>query len=290
MILGAIQALWGQKPVNSSLNFSYPETVLPQDTTKLWLQEGDESSDTVLILCQGGPDKFLGVEIDGKSVWRYLPAYKAYQIAHLHQAQTLNPAMFDFMGAYTLEMAQHETRLSEEILLQTISYFQQRKKYIVVLGHSYGAFIVIRHLANSPIMADRYLISGGRLNAPTEMVEDHLKGLNGELKEDGKTYLPFSAPAYEGRFITPRMQKIYRVKQLLKAAIGQPRYTEQITHEDLSHISFIYAENDQNVGSLTEEEQNWLKARKAQLIATQDGHYHLYRRIVDAVEKGEIKF
>ena len=57
--------------------------------------------------------------------------------------------------------------MSVEILHRTIEHFKAQGKRVVVVGHSYGAFLITRYLAiEGPDAADRYLIMAGRLDMP----------------------------------------------------------------------------------------------------------------------------
>jgi len=38
--------------------------------------------------------------------------------------------------------------------------------------------------------------------------------------------------------------KQYRVKQLLKGAVGKPRYSQELADKNLSNIIYFYAKND----------------------------------------------
>jgi len=67
----------------SETKFSYSPTLLPVDTTSLWLGDGDASKDTVLIILEGGPKTHLDYEVEGRTSWEYLPDFKNYYRVHL---------------------------------------------------------------------------------------------------------------------------------------------------------------------------------------------------------------
>ena len=68
--------------------------------------------------------------------------------------------------------------MSVEILHRTIKRFRDQDKHVVVIGHSYGAFLMARYLAHpGPDAAHRYLIIAGRLDMPEEVVNGFLMGM-----------------------------------------------------------------------------------------------------------------
>lgn len=271
-------------------NDHYPKMVFPKDSTKLWFGEGDPESDTVLIFCDGGPGTMISYDTDGKTQWRYIPNFNNYYRAFVHQSQTYNREVFNFKEEFSVADAKIEVDNTSEILYRAIKYFKDRKKRVVVIGHSYGAFIMAHYLATRPSLADQYMFSGGRLDVQPIIEEYHLKGMNGRFDEDGITYIPPKADSEEKiRYSQERYWRIFRVKQLLKGVIGEYRYTKELANKDLSNVTYFYASNDQNVGRMTQEEVDFLKSKNVTVFETHDGHYEIWKRIIDAFREGKIK-
>ena len=273
------------------VDFPYQQTVLPKDTSQLWMSEGAPQSDTVLIFCEGGPETHLGYEVDGKTQWRYLPGYRNYYRIFLHQAQTYNKDMFNYGHLFTEEHATQEVAHTSEMLLRAIKFFKDRNKKVIVIGNSYGAFVMAHYLATRPALADKYFICGGRLDVQPEVYQNHLMGYNGAFDVDGQTYLaPDTTNQEHLAFPEERYWQIFRVKQLLKGVIGRYRYTELLSGIDLSNVTYFYATNDENVGALSASEVRFLEANGAAVIATHDGHYDIWKRMIDAFRAGKVSF
>lgn len=269
-----------------SIDFTYPETILPQDTTKLWLAEGDPSKQIVTIFLQGGPKDELDFEIRGKSSWRYLSDYQNYYSTHLHQANTLNADMFRYNGEFTMDMARKEVDNTSEILYRAIKYFKNRNKTVWVMGHSYGAFIITHYLATRPSLADKYVIISGRIEDPKNVVEAHEKGYNGIYKygidfesEEDKNFSDYNDAAL----------KYYTGKQRIKAAIGEISYIEALKNEDLSNVTYIYNPQDERVGGLTQKELKFLLSKDVSVFSSNWEHGYTIRELVDLVKSGKIK-
>ena len=72
---------------------------------------------------------------------------------------------------------QAEVDVSIEILHRVIAHFKAQGKQVVVVGHSYGAFLTARYLwRKGPGAADRYLIMAGCLDMQREVVDGVLGG------------------------------------------------------------------------------------------------------------------
>lgn len=279
----------GPKPKtssNSEAQIPSTHNYFPTDTTALWVTDGRKESDTTLIICQGGPSDSLGIIAKGKTPYRYIPKYNSYNIAYLHQAQTYDPAIFS--KNLTLQEAEKAIEHTAEMLHRATVYFKNRDKTVVVIGNSFGAYIIPRTLTHFPALADRYVVLAGRLTDPEPIVKQHLKGFNGEYHEDGLTYVPEDEHADLSEYSASEIQA-YSAKQLLKAAIGQVDYTQSLSGKDLSKWTYFYATNDTHVGRLSEAEIAFLKFHGAQVYQTSDGHYEVLYRFIDRLDDGSIK-
>lgn len=271
------------------ITHNYAPTVLSKDTTKLWIAEGSMKKDTVLILGDGGPKNLLDYEFNGKIAMAYLPNFKNYYNVNLHQATTYNREIFNWHHEFTLEMAEKETANTSEMMYRAIKYFKDRDKYVIVVGHSYSAFVIPNYLANYPSLADRYIITGGRFKADSLQTEYQLKDINTIFEEGGKS---LRIPD-ENRPPNPNRPKKYfqirTAKNLLKAAIGQQDYTQLLKdNTDLSKIIFFYGNKDRNVGVPTSYELDFLKSKDVQVIEVDSDHYNIWKTMIDMIKSGDV--
>ncbi|WP_298541938.1 hypothetical protein [uncultured Aquimarina sp.] len=270
------------------IKHNYAPTVLSKDTTKLWLAEGSIEKDTVLILGDGGPKNLLDYEFNGKIAMAYLPNFKNYYNVNLHQATTYNKEIFNWEDEFTLDMAQKETANTSEMMYRSIKYFKDRGKYVVVVGHSYSAFVIPNYLANYPSLADKYIITGGRFKADSLQTVYQLKDINTIFEEDGKSlWIPDeNRPPNPNR---PRKYfKIRTAKNLLKAALGQHDYTKLLKDKNLSNITFFYGNKDRNVGVPTSYELDFLRSKNVQVIETDSDHYNIWKTAIDMIKSGDV--
>lgn len=266
----------------------YSETILPQDTTRLWITDGNIESNTTVIICQGGPSKQLTFQEKGRTSYRYIPNYSNYNIVYLHQAQTYNPDIFNFKQIFSIEMAEKEVDNTSEILYRAIKYFKNKNKIVIVIGTSYGAYIIPNYISTRPSLADKYYVLAGRIDGNSEMVKQHLNGFNGEFEEDGVSYIPEDENVDLSEYSKKELKE-YRVRQLLKGAIGEPKYSKELANKDLSNVIYFYATNDQNVGCLSDAEIEFLVSKEVKVFKTNDGHSEVLYRFIDKLSDGSLK-
>ncbi|CAM1353370.1 hypothetical protein [Tenacibaculum insulae] len=276
------------QPTNgSNPAFSYPETIIPKDITKLWVAEGDSTKQIVIIFLQGGPKDELDFEKNKKSHWRHLPNYKNYYSIHLHQANTFNPKMFTYDCNFTMKMARKEVNNTSEMLSKAIKHFKEKGKTVWVMGHSYGAYIIPHYLASNTSLADKYVIISGRINDPKNVIKAHKKGFNG-IYDDGITFV---SDEKDNDFKDYNIWaiKYYTAKQRLKAAIGEISYIKALKSIDLSNVTYIYSPKDKRVGGLTKQEIQFLQIKNAKVFKTHHEHGYTIRGLLDEIKKGNIK-
>lgn len=247
---------------------AYQATTLPDDVTKLFETAGDPDSGTVWIWEQGGPLHELD---DVDLTYRELGIYRAdgapVQFVSVHQTLTVN---HDLAGRYrdlSLADLQAEVDVGVEMLHRTIEHFQKQDKRVVVMGHSYGAFLIPRYLwRHGPEGADLYLLMAGRLDMPMEVVNAFLRGTPMYFP-DAVNPVPVPEP-FLGE-LTDRGH----IETRIAAATGYDRYTERLATTDLQRVVYVYGTEDQQVGRLSEHEVGFLNSRGARVIAVEGGHH-----------------
>ena len=239
-----------------------PATALPDDVTELFELSGNLDSDTVWVFAQGGPLHMLDPYTS-----EYFSNYRSYedvQFAHAHQTLTLNHDLAARYEEFSLAELQAEVDVSVEILHRTIEHFRDQGKRVVVIGHSYGAFLMARYLSDhGPSAADLYLIMAGRLDMPEDVVTGFLMGMPYWFP-DGETPEPFPpvpVPVTDQQLMEMR----------IAGATGHDRYTERLADTDLQKVIYVYGTLDEAVGRLTADEVGFLDSRGATIIALQDG-------------------
>lgn len=246
----------------------YQATELPDDVTELFETAGDPASDTVWIYEQGGPIH----ELDAAgSVYDELGIYrgkKDIELAMAHQTLTLNHDLAARWRDLSLADLQAEVDVSVEILHRTIEHFRAQGKRVVVIGHSYGAFLIPRYLwRHGPDGADRYLIMAGRLDMPMVVVNAFLRGSPWYFP-DAVTPAPQQPPRPE--FIDEFTDRDH-IEMRIAAATGYDRYTERLAETDLRRVVYVYGTEDKSVGRMTAKELDFLASRGARVIPVEGG-------------------
>ena len=251
----------------------YQATPLPADVTELFRVFGDTGSDTVWIYEQGGPVHVL--EEDPLQQFRHYPGHDAVQFVQVHQTLTIDHDLAARHRELSLAELQAEVDVSVEILHRTIAHFKAQGKQVVVVGHSYGAFLTTRYLwRKGAAAADRYLIMAGRLDMPRVVVDGVL---------DGEFYYfpnavdpaPFPVPPLPIEFLPPTTER--ELLQLrIMGATGHDRYTQRLAGTDLSRVLYVYGSEDMIVGRLTADEVSFLTSQGSRVIAVPGGHTSMF--------------
>ena len=243
----------------------YLATELPDVVTELFETAGDLDSGTVWIYEQGGPIHELQPAAD---VYERLSIYRGeedVQLVMAHQTLTLNHDLAARYRDLSLAELQAEVDVSVEILHRTIEHFRAQDKRVVVIGHSYGAFLIPRYLwRHGPDAADRYLIMAGRLDMPMEIVNAFLRGSVWYFP-DAVTPTPLPLPG------EPTERE--HIESRIAAATGYDRYTERLAETDLRRVVYVYGTKDIQVGRLTANEVDFLNSRGAQVIPVEGGDH-----------------
>ena len=106
----------------------YRPTIMPKDTTKLFVEDGNTVSDTVVMFIQGGPIPKLQFTFLNYPELDLLTISKSYKKIYVHQSQTYNSSIANSENEFTFEAAKNEGNVSAEILYRSIDYFKKRNK------------------------------------------------------------------------------------------------------------------------------------------------------------------
>ena len=164
--------------------------------------------------------------------------------------------------------------MSVEILHRTIAHFKAQGKQVVVVGHSYGAFLTTRYLwRKGAAAADRYLIMAGRLDMPRVVVDGVL---DGEFYYFPNAVDPVPVPLLPIEFLPPTTERERLLELRIMGATGHDRYTQRLAGTDLSRVLYVYGSEDMIVGRLTADEVSFLTSRGSRVIAVPGGHTSMF--------------
>ena len=236
-------------------------TEIADDIKELIYFQGDEKAATVLIAVPGGPSTVFATDV----VDEFFPVLNPKNIltVTVHQAQTLDSTIVK-SADITLEQAVNYNAETIDMLDKVTSYFKNQGRAVYVLGFSFGAFVTQELIAKKGIdSADKYLIMTGRLDMNAVIWQGAAEGRNGFF-ENGVT--PNVDP-------DPDPEVKERNLNRISAGFSMNRYTQLFsTISDLSSITYIYGATDQAVGSLTDNEVQFLASKNTTIIAGSGDH------------------
>ena len=204
------------------------------------------------------------LEEDPRQRFEHYPGHDALLFVQVHQTLTITNDLLARHRGLSLAELQAEVDVSVEILHRTIEHFKAQGKQVVVVGHSYGAFLTPRYLwRKGAAAAARYLIMAGRLDMPRVVVDGVLNG------EFPNAVDPEPVPLES---LTERELLGLRIM----GATGHDRYTERLADTDLSRVLYVYGSEDRTVGRLTAAEVSFLTSRGSRVLAVPGDHLSMF--------------
>ncbi len=216
---------------------------------------GNKESKIVVVNTQGGPL----TELDDEGVDRILNESQTQSstlFVNVHQEQTKNPAPFR-ATEITIEQAKEYNDQSVNYLKRVLDFFKmQEDKKVYVLGLSFGALMAQELIATHGVdIADGFLLGVGRLDMDKEMLQSASQGKWAEFIYDDNGDYTIEV-FWEGDDIETKNSAI------LAAGLGYNRYTKKLDPiNDLSKITYVYGNRDDAIGSLSEQEIQFLKKK-----------------------------
>ena len=246
----------------SSMNKWLPNTGepidMPYSIRTAGYFNGPDRADIVILNCQGGP--FTELQNDQFNEWLGDIDTEDVLKINVHQTQTLNP-LIDGFDMTLQDYYEGINTNSVYTLYELTRYFKKVGREVYILGSSFGAFIVQELIAEKGLHADGYLLMAGRLDMNEEVWKGLAEGKNGHF-EGGITPV-----------LVDQDQVIDRNLSRLKAALVKYRFTDKLDiYEDLSKVTYVYGEQDEAVGRLTDAEIAFLKAKNVNVIKGTGNH------------------
>ena len=246
---------------NEDIRISYAN--LPESLEKQGYSFGNPNSDEVIIYLQGGPVNQITTY--GFEMLMNLTGgidEKNYFLINMRESHTLHPEETE-KEEISWEQAKKYNEKTVNTLYELISFFKSQNKKVYVVGGSYGSLVGLKSIVDYNNIADRYLLMVGRLDMTKEVSKAYSMGLEANFESDAITPI-----------IGEKSDNIYTVNmRKIAAAINRDeKYTELLKDTDLSNLTYIYSEIDQNVGKLTEHEVAFLKSKNATVKSVKVEH------------------
>lgn len=231
---------------------------------------GDVFSEVVLIHVQAGPKTELQTPAL-KDLLENTEREQSFFIYNIHQIQTLSPEKIS--SEITFEEAKALNQESVDMLAKAVNYFQAQNKKVYVLSNTYGSYLTQELiLREGPDIADKYLLMAGRLDIPNIIWQAQSEG-NTAGFIGGNT--PFTGEPSTLSITDRNLNKLI-------AGLSFKRYTQALAkYDDLSTVTYCFGTQDEEVGSLTQNEQALLKTRRAKVLELGVGHQAAIEGLLD---------
>ena len=258
---------------NEDIRIKYKD--IPESLEKSGHSFGNPDSDTVIINIDGGPENDL-------STYGFEARYnisggideRNYFLINMRESQTLHPEETE-TEEITWEQAKMYNEKTVKTLYDLITYFKSQDKKVYVVGGSYGSLVGLKSIVDYNNIADQYLLLVGRLDMTKAVSEAYSKGIEANFELDAITPI-----------IGEKSDNVYTVNmRKIAAAINRDeKYTELLKDKDLSNLTYIYIENDQRVGKLTQDEIKFLTSKNAEVLSVQGRHGNWTKHLKTGLE------
>ncbi len=214
-------------------------------------------ADTVIIGLHGGPTNML---YEGD--WEYFESIPTFSVVEMQQVQHLRPEIMT-NSALTLMDAEMYNDTTVALLKKVVNHFNALDKKVVLIGHSFGAFLLPEYVDDYGIDdVIKVIPMSGRMNMNQEVVDAFAEG-----------YYAGFVDGINLEFETEQASPDEWAGMKLQAAAGMNRYVDSLAAIDLSKLMYVYGTNDQAVGSLLPVEVDMLENNNATVLAIQGGSH-----------------
>ncbi|NAS30710.1 alpha/beta fold hydrolase [Flavobacteriaceae bacterium R38] len=269
----------------------YKPTEIPNDTLKLFKSIGDFNNKTAFVYVQGGPD--LELNIHDKDALHLLPnADKLLKIYPL-QAAMLNPELVVSIPNLTTAQSDFENIQSAEILHRTISYLKSKNKTVYLIGHSYGASIIMEYLYKYDSPAEKIVLMGKDFDEDMRSYKGLKSGFYIRWHNGTEPVLrPFFGDLPETFTKENNLNAVVDNLTMLVKTHSAKRFTQLLNNKDLSNLIFVHARYDEANGRVSDKELQFLNSKGVKTIQTFGDHHsmltksfmgHLYDHLISGI-------
>lgn len=206
------------------------------------------NADTVLLALHGGPTPGLL-----ENTFSYLRSIPTFSVVDVKKQEMLRPVWNDSTLTIAEAIAINDTTAA--LIEKAIQYYKNDNKVVVLVGQSWGAFILGEYMDDYGVdQVHKIIPMEGRISIQQEYVDYLYDGYIPKFDSDGSTII-LSTPqnAYPHGIIT------------LVTALFENRWIDSLANLDLSNLMYSYAEFDLNSGALTDAEIDFLNQSGAQI-------------------------
>ena len=252
----------------------YSETQIPNDTTKIFVSEGNWKNEIAFVYVQGGPD--IDLQINKKDALHLMPNADKLLKIYPVQSQILNPDLLIANPILTPKQSAKENAISAEILNRTVSYLKNKGKKVFLIGHSYGSSISLEYLNSKKNLTDKTVIMGLDLNEDISSwnqlkTGEYIRWENG-IKPVSKIVFSWIPKDY------PIKDAFDRVADNLTALVKsnmQKNYTKLLKQSDFDKLISVYAKDDEANGRKSKEEIEFLKSKNVTVLKIEGNHHSM---------------
>lgn len=256
---------------------AYSTTMLPKDSTDLFVVKGDMELDTAFVFLQGGP--LLELSDEYYDPFYLMPNYEEMLRIYPLQSQMLNPHLIGPGHRLTKVQADEERMVSVEGFHQTISYLKNKGKMVFVIAHSFGSGLCQDYLVAHPNQADKMILMGSDLDEDIRSYSMRKEGTFIRWKNGVEPYeTDFFRNIPEDFPYKNDLNEVLHNTGMLVKGHGKKRYTQLLKDKDLSKVVFVHARFDEANARTHPNDLKFLHSKGVPTIETYGDHHSMFSK------------
>ncbi len=228
------------------------------DVDDIMVQSSNLDADTIIIGMHGGPtDMLYPGDFD------FFQQTPSFSVVEVMQYQHYNPEILQD-SEVTLDQGIVYNDTTVAMLQKVVLNFTDQGKTVVIMGHSFGAFIMTEYVDDYGMDdVHRVIPMAGRMNINDEFWMAYEAGYGGYFGGDGLD--PIIPTEMDDEDVWATMK--------LMAGLGYNRWIDSLATEDLTKFMYVYGEYDEAVGRLLPEETNMIESVNGSTLMVPEGDH-----------------
>jgi len=219
--------------------------------------ESNPSADTVIIGMHGGPTNTLYL-----GDFNFFNSVSTFSVVEVKQYKHYNSSVLA-NSATTLSEAIIYNDTCVAMLRKVVNHYNTLGKTVVLIGHSFGAFILAEYIDDYGVTdIHRIIPMAGRLNMNSTIWQNFANGYFGGFASNGTTVIIDNNQAPSSQWAAMK----------LMAGFGYNRWVDSLSTLNLSKMMYVFGTMDEAVGRLTPSEIAMLNSTSASILEIQGDH------------------
>ena len=229
----------------------------------------DQKAMKTIIFVQGGPSPHVYLDSTKHNQSTVEPLWAPYmtliqnlpnQFSNFNIAQVFQQQNIEFnYEKLNIKKAEIFIKKSLELLDEAISHFKKMNHKIILIGHSYGGFLIQEYLFRYGNNVDKVIIGNSRIIPPKIFVNEIRKNNKAPFVDMEDKLIGYKHTTQEMEILQPCLEYIMTSD-----------YSQKLNNLNLSNALYLSSIPDKWIGKLSIREINWAQSKGAKVMLTDE--------------------